>query len=354
MIKFFIPFLLILISVSSFSQSIIKGCTTFTTDGDSALLLILDENQNQIIDKSKTIIKGDSFKICINECANSIAILHIKAEKEDDDSYCEFVLEQGNINLSFKDNKTYRHGTVLNERYQMYIDTCDYYFDLIRNLRKVDLDYYYTKEYNVLSDKLYSFLSNFIYKNIDNVIGKRVLRREISAFPENYLRTLIDSLNHLDIDSTINKRLQQAQKEVDAKKKMYNLRGSTILKTFLLDKNDSIVYFNNILSKANYTFLEFWASYCSSCIKEISSIKEKYRLVDSSFMQIVLVSIDQNLDNELKNVCLNLKIEQNQVNSIRKQFGINLLPFSIIFDKDGKVIAYNENLIHIYNKLKNK
>ncbi|MCO6460567.1 MAG: TlpA family protein disulfide reductase [Saprospiraceae bacterium] len=97
--------------------------------------------------------------------------------------------------------------------------------------------------------------------------------------------------------------------------------------------------------------IDFWASWCGPCVKEqplLKSIYEKYSaLQKAGKFEIIGVSFDKSRADWLRTVNRQ-KITWPQVSdlkywksSIAKNYGIQLLPFNVIIDGQGTIIALN-------------
>ena len=97
--------------------------------------------------------------------------------------------------------------------------------------------------------------------------------------------------------------------------------------------------------KGKVVLVDFWASWCGPCRKENPNVVAIYKKLHAKGFDIYSVSLDDNKEkwlNAIKadglvwNHASDLKGWDNQV---AKQFGIDAIPFTILIDKEGKIIA---------------
>ena len=218
--KVFIVFFMLYIPTKMMSQFELKGFMDSTFDKDSVYLYIYKHDT-----KYKTlqnVIKNSQFQFYGKSNPNDISILHIK-RNNNDDLYNEVILDNGNINVYLALGNIKIEGSKLNNEYKSYIDSCSYYFGSIKEIlddsdpNKLHLN----KRYIMLNDSLYTYLSNYIIRNINNCIGKSVIKREIMAFPENQFNAFKDSVFKLSIklDPFIVELLKKKKMILNLKKK---------------------------------------------------------------------------------------------------------------------------------------
>lgn len=103
--------------------------------------------------------------------------------------------------------------------------------------------------------------------------------------------------------------------------------------------------------KGKVVLMDFWATWCAPCVQEQPELKklyEKYKTqVDSKEFEILGISLDKSKENWQK------VVEKNQINwpqigdlkfwksPIAKAYSINELPYNLIIDGEGKIIAKN-------------
>jgi len=97
--------------------------------------------------------------------------------------------------------------------------------------------------------------------------------------------------------------------------------------------------------KGKVVLVDFWASWCGPCRKENPNVVAMYKKLHAKGFDIYGVSLDDNKEkwlNAIKadglvwNHASDLKGWDNQV---AKQFGIDAIPFTILLDKEGKIIG---------------
>ena len=105
----------------------------------------------------------------------------------------------------------------------------------------------------------------------------------------------------------------------------------------LVDLNNNKIDLNKF--KGKRTFVNFWATWCAPCIKEIPSILKAKEALEPLGYKFIFVS-DEETDKinrflERKNI----KIESLKVKSSLEELNIKKLPLSIILDEDLKAIS---------------
>ncbi|MCW3161474.1 TlpA family protein disulfide reductase [Chryseobacterium oryctis] len=103
--------------------------------------------------------------------------------------------------------------------------------------------------------------------------------------------------------------------------------------------------------KKEVVLLDFWASWCAPCVLEQPELKEIYQKysqeVQEGKFDIIGISLDKSKENWEKAVN-KAQINWTQVSDLKfwkspiaKAYFIQELPFNLIIDKEGKVIAKN-------------
>jgi len=95
--------------------------------------------------------------------------------------------------------------------------------------------------------------------------------------------------------------------------------------------------------KNNFTIINFWATDCPGCIKEMPGLTNIYNQLKGQGLQIIAVSMSYDPPNQVLNFTQKNKIPFPVVLDIDGQIAqsfenIRLTPTSILIDKNGKII----------------
>lgn len=96
-------------------------------------------------------------------------------------------------------------------------------------------------------------------------------------------------------------------------------------------------------NKNNFTIINFWATDCPGCIKEMPGLTNVYNQLKGQGLQIIAVSMSYDPPNQVLNFTQKNKIPFPVVLDVDGQIArsfedIRLTPTSILIDKNGKII----------------
>ncbi|MBS1647070.1 MAG: AhpC/TSA family protein [Bacteroidetes bacterium] len=97
--------------------------------------------------------------------------------------------------------------------------------------------------------------------------------------------------------------------------------------------------------KGKVLLVDFWASWCGPCRKENPNVVAMYKKYHSKGFEILSVSLDEDKDKWL-NAVKSDGLTWNHVSDLKgwdnqaaKMYGIESIPFTMLLDKEGKVVA---------------
>ena len=110
--------------------------------------------------------------------------------------------------------------------------------------------------------------------------------------------------------------------------------------------------------KGKYVLVDFWASWCGPCRTENPNVVKAYRQYKSKGFDIIGVSLDTDKDAWLKAIKKD-NLEWTEVSDLKAwnnaaslAYGVKGIPFNVLLDKNGIIIAKNLRGIVLQNKLK--
>jgi thiol-disulfide isomerase/thioredoxin len=102
--------------------------------------------------------------------------------------------------------------------------------------------------------------------------------------------------------------------------------------------------------QGQYVIVDFWASWCMPCRASIPHLKEVYVRYHAEGLEIVSVSIDARPEAWKRAVeqeqmpwkqALDTYTGENNFSDVSGGYGIRAIPYTLLLDKEGKVITIN-------------
>ena len=123
--------------------------------------------------------------------------------------------------------------------------------------------------------------------------------------------------------------------------------GKKITDFEMADVNGKIRKLSEFAGNGKITLIDFWASWCPPCRRDMPHVVEVYKQFKDKGFEIVGVSLDNNKETWEKGIkelnitwpqLSDLKFWQNEGASL---YGVNSIPHTILVDKDGTILAKN-------------
>lgn len=99
--------------------------------------------------------------------------------------------------------------------------------------------------------------------------------------------------------------------------------------------------------RGKYVLIDFWASWCGPCRAEFPNVKRIYSKYKSKGFEIYGVSLDRDADAWISSIA-NLGLEWKHVSDLKywssapaKTYKVSGIPFTVLLDKEGRIIAKN-------------
>lgn len=333
--------------------------------GSDSLLVylqIIDENTGEFVSVDTTTVQNGTF--VFNGQAEASPILRF-ISTEGVSKPVPIVIEEGNINISFDTALVATvKGTALNDKFQEFSDKRNKISEELRSLSKLSkeaekagtLTPQYEKElddkYDSLSNNLKKEVFDFTKANISNPLGLYIFINRGVSFDAPQLKEILPTL---DAKTKANPRILKLEKRLEA------LEATVVGKQFVDIKGTTPDGKNLSLSdyagKGKYILIDFWASWCPPCRKEMPLIVDAYKKYKNKGFEIVGVSLDDDKVAWGKGI-KDLNITWPQVSDLKgwktdlgAAYAVNSIPHTVLLDKDGKIIAKNLNGHQLLEKL---
>ena len=132
--------------------------------------------------------------------------------------------------------------------------------------------------------------------------------------------------------------------------------GKTVPELSLPDVNGKPVSVNSF--KGKYLLIDFWASWCGPCRMENPNVVEAYNEFKGKNFTILGVSLDKDRDSWKKAIAQD-HLSWTHISDLKywnsqavETFGFQGIPFNVLVDPSGKVIAQELRGKDLENKLK--
>lgn len=121
--------------------------------------------------------------------------------------------------------------------------------------------------------------------------------------------------------------------------------GAPFTDIALNDMAGKTVRLSDYVGKGNYVLVDFWASWCGPCRAEMPNVRSVYNRFHPKGFEIVGISLDSQSD-DWQHATEQMGITWPQMSDLKgwkseaaTLYGVRSIPFTLLFDPDGKVVA---------------
>ena len=349
--KFIVPaFCALLAACTSTNEYKIEGNVSEDLDGKTIYLEILQPDMqfvtvdSTIVEKGKYTFKGVAEK-------PELAAISVQGADQRAGKTSLFI-EKGKIQISTVDNKIEIKGSPLNDKMALYekgrasyeavLDSI--YGVYVTGMQNKTMNPETEKELIAANDSVYALLTDytksFVIENSNSPAGSVILYQAINEFSGEELETILNSATpefkampfYADIEKTLEsiKRTEIGAKYTDVA--MEDPEGKTISLSEYVGK-DKIV------------LIDFWATWCGPCRKEMPVVIEAYKKYASKGFEVVGISLDTDKQAWINGI-KEMNITWPQMSDLKgwkssavEVYGVRGIPATFLIDKDGVIIA---------------
>ena len=133
--------------------------------------------------------------------------------------------------------------------------------------------------------------------------------------------------------------------------------GTPLKDIAIPDAKGKLHKLSEYVGKGKIVLVDFWASWCGPCCKEMPNVVDAYAKYNSKGFEIVGVSLDQKKEPWLAAV-KRLGMTWPQLSDLKgwkceaaALYGVQAIPSNVLFDKDGKIMAVDLTGARLQQKL---
>ena len=320
----------------------ITGKASDFADGKKVYLIKSVESQEiPVVDS--TVVRNHSFVLEGQVDEPYIAVVGVADSlMAQEVTVIELIVEPGNIQIgAWEDDKHHvATGTPLNDANMQFSQALDSLFKSNPSVRP---------------ETLYPFIYPYIKENVGNLLGVYLFERyEASMFDEmrlelaNDLYTAQKEEKYADLIAKIQKKKERERQMAELTKTVQpgnpykNISGESI--------DGKELSLKSVIEREGnrYVLLEFWATWCAPCMKEVPYLKEAYTKFRGKGFEIYSMSIDEEEDKDKWVQTIQEKgmewtnVLRTDAKNTTEAYGVQGIPANFLIDcSTGQIIATN-------------
>ena len=273
-----------------------------------------------------------------------------------------FFIEKGNITVALTRNNDSATGTPANDTYQVF-RTQENELNAKMNevYAAITADSTLTKEQRAekqkelsrLDQQMIDAIVQTIEQNADNVVGMFLLKS-----------------NYYQLDAeTLDRILKQvpaafaADKQIIAIKEKNEMMKQTAVGQAFTDfemqtPDGKTVKLSDYVGKGKWVLVDFWASWCGPCRREMPNLVDAYKKYKNKGFEIVGVSLDRDAEAWKKGIA-DLNITWPQMSDLKfwdcegaKLYAVSSIPHTVLIDGKGIIVARGLHGTALLDRLK--
>lgn len=223
-------------------------------------------------------------------------------------------------------------------------------------------------EYNAINESWQDYARSFVDQNPSSPAILAVLSAFHPIEDIDIYRQSVTALKPVMGQSDYVKRLEQQllqneaqaaqyerQKKIEAEREKLLGVGKEAPEIALPDPNGKEIKLSSL--KGKYVLVDFWASWCKPCRAENPNVVAAYKKYKNKGFEILSVSLDKSkgawtnaiaADNMNWKHVSDLKFWNSEA---AQTYGVNSIPFTLLLDPEGKIVAKNLRGPALHNKL---
>jgi thiol-disulfide isomerase/thioredoxin len=322
-------------------------------------LWYLQMSDTQTLDS--VVIKNKTFEFKGKADSSYMAVLSVANRP-----YALIFVENGNIKITISEDANQQNiatGTQLNNTFQSYNKRLESVKGKINELVQYSRSQNMTEELNrevnekyvELTKEALQISTKFLDENPGTIVSAFILLNSISqGLNDKLIQSYYDKFDDEVKNSMLGNIIIQEIERVKIKEiAVDELFRDLVMKT----PDDKEISISDYAGKGKYVLLDFWASWCGPCRSENPNVVALYNDYKNKEFEIVGISFDENKDAWIKGI-KDDNITWPQMSDLKGwkseaalKYRIQGIPFTVLLDKQGKVIATKLRGQELRNKI---
>ena len=336
----------------------VTGTVEGANEGDT--IYLITSNGQQYIPMATTTIQNGTFTFKGTQDTATVCYLTDNLPGTFNAIAVDFFLENGKIQAKLSENGSTVSGTPNNDAYQeirnqandlslqmsaLYDSMAD--TTLTEEQRQANIE-----RMGSIQEQMITVMKDGIRKNITNAAGIHLLKQNYYYMDVNELAPLMPQIPATyDNDEAIIKIKDNVEK----------MKATAVGQKFtdfeMQAPDGKAVKLSDYAGKGKVVLVDFWASWCGPCRREMPNLIEAYAKYKNKNFEIVGVSLDRKAEDWEKGI-KELGITWPQMSDLKywncegaKLYAVSSIPHTVLIDGDGTIIARGLHGDEIQEKL---
>lgn len=298
----------------------VNGTTVPEANGTTAVLLSLNNGDTL----ATTVVENAQYTFTDTISAPALAQINVDGKAQ-----TLLVLEPGTITVQ----ESTVSGTKLNETLEQLGAYDKATVEKISALDQHGSDF--QTEYAAIVEQYETYIDSIFEANIDNPVGTVLFSEKVTELP-------LDSIEAtLALHPTL-ANYTQTQKILD------NLRTAALTQPgkqyidFAIEYQGDTTRLSDLMKPGRYTLVDFWASWCGPCRREIPNLKEMQKTFGPEGLDIVGVAVWDQPDNTkqaMEELDITWPVIINAQRIPTDLYGIVGIPTIILISPEGEILS---------------